>query len=248
MSRFQSALLALVSGVISWAAYYWAAGHMFHQTDPLFVSLALILSVFLHEVGHWVMLERNGIKSYMVFLVLLGGVLPNAAGRVKMKNLAWSKTAAVALAGVVVNYALAIGGVAMAKLGILSESQGLRFANLNAVLVIWNLIPVLGMDGQRFAKALFDSSPEEEDGAYARWIIGVVGISIVIAAFLFHQDFLIIYALFFFGAQHASTHDDPNGSTSRSAMNRATRNRACLVYLFLFAVSVIIVAATPRLM
>lgn len=131
------------SMVVSLAAYTWAFGFTF--------ALGFIMLLFVHEMGHVVVLRMRGIKAGLpVFLPFLGAF-------VTMKE--QPKTAYdEALSG------LAGPGFGMAAAGVVAyqaHSTGSLFlyalAHVGFLLNVFNMLPFLPLDGGRAAAALHPS-------------------------------------------------------------------------------------------
>ena len=111
-------------------------------------------SVLLHELGHSVVAQREGLEVDGVSLWLLGGV-----ARLRGHPATPGAEFRIAFAGPAVSGLLAIGffavGVGVGELG-WSSSVGdvLRWLGwLNAILFVFNLLPAAPLDGGRLLKA-----------------------------------------------------------------------------------------------
>jgi Zn-dependent protease/CBS domain-containing protein len=120
------------------------------------MALLLFTSVLLHELGHSLVAQRQGIKVNSITLFLFGGVAaiddePKTPGKMFQ----------VAVAGPLMSFALFLlfGGIALvAPLpnSIVGEVAALlltRVASLNLSLTLFNLIPGLPLDGGQMLKA-----------------------------------------------------------------------------------------------
>lgn len=103
-----------------------------------FLSVGVVL---LHEVGHFVAARKLGIKLSDVTLYPYGAVMDNDYDT-SDKNM-WK----VALAGPVVNLALALVGVCLILAGV--RELAVDFVNANLTVCIFNLLPVYPLDGGR---------------------------------------------------------------------------------------------------
>jgi Zn-dependent protease len=128
------------SMIVSVAAYAWLWGLPF--------AIGFVLLIFVHELGHVIELRRQGVPaSAPLFIPFLGAVV----GMKKLPDDAW-KEARVALAGPI------LGSVGAAACWIASEVTGsdmlLGLAFVGFLLNLFNLIPIVPLDGGRAAGAL----------------------------------------------------------------------------------------------
>jgi Zn-dependent protease len=126
--------------VVSVAAYAWIWGLPF--------AIGFVLLIFVHELGHVIELRRQGVPaSAPLFIPFLGAVI----GMKELPDDAW-KEARVALAGPI------LGSVGAAACWIAAEAldsellMGLAFVGF--FLNLFNLIPIVPLDGGRAAAAL----------------------------------------------------------------------------------------------
>lgn len=246
MKRLYSLLFALSTFVATWWVYTLVCPHLFPKLDPVFFATSVIVSVLVHELGHWLVFEKNGIKTHLVFLVVLGGASPWSEYAKRLKNLPWSTHAAVALAGVMGNLAVVVGGWLVYLFGYLTWDQWSRLANLNGELILYNMLPFGILDGGRFAKLLFNSVPEWEDGKVMLRMTATIGLLILMIALFSPERFMLTFWLFFWGLHFQSNHDDPNGSYSHLAMDRKQQERWAAVYLAMIFSGLILLATTTK--
>jgi Zn-dependent protease len=146
------------SMLVSVAAYAWLWGLPF--------AIGFVLLIFVHELGHVIELRRQGVPaSAPLFIPFLGAVV----GMKQLPDDAW-KEARVALAGPI------LGSVGAAACWIAAEITGsdmlLGLAFVGFLLNLFNLIPIVPLDGGRAAGALHP----------AIWFVGLllmVGLVIV---------------------------------------------------------------------
>lgn len=129
-------------------------------------ALLFFSSVVLHELGHAVVARRNGIETQGIDLWLLGGIArlsrdsdtPGAEFRIAAAGPA--VTLAFGLACLGLGEALATGGfddaLAFRDNGTVGAGEALLawLTYVNAVLLIFNLIPGFPLDGGRMARAI----------------------------------------------------------------------------------------------
>ena len=146
------------SMIVSIAAYAWLWGLPF--------AIGFVVLIFVHELGHVIELRRQGVPaSAPLFIPFLGAVI----GMKELPDDAW-KEARVALAGPI------LGSVGAAVCWIAGEALdsellvGLAFVGF--FLNLFNLIPIVPLDGGRAAAALHP----------AFWFVGLlmmVGIVVI---------------------------------------------------------------------
>jgi Zn-dependent protease len=138
------------SMLVSIAAYTWIWGLPF--------AIGFVLLIFVHELGHVLELRRQGIPaSAPLFIPFLGAVV----GMKQLPDDAW-KEARVALAGPI------LGSAGAAVCWIAGEATGSEFlvalAFVGFFLNLFNLIPIVPLDGGRAAGALHP----------ALWFVGLL--------------------------------------------------------------------------
>ena len=128
------------SMLVSVAAYAWIWGLPF--------AIGFVLLIFVHELGHVLELRRQGVPaSAPLFIPFLGAVI----GMKELPDDAW-KEAKVALAGPI------LGSVGAAACWVAAEVTGsellMGLAFVGFFLNLFNLIPIVPLDGGRAAGAL----------------------------------------------------------------------------------------------
>ena len=126
------------------ATTYWGKG--------LVASLLFFLSILLHELGHAVMAQRNGIRIRSITLFIFGGVAQMekdpADGATEFR---------IAVVGPIVSLGLAGVFYAVSTLEIMGEgARGVSryLALINLVLAVFNLVPAFPLDGGRLLRGL----------------------------------------------------------------------------------------------
>jgi Zn-dependent protease len=138
------------SMLVSIAAYAWIWGLPF--------AIGFVLLIFVHELGHVLELRRQGVRaSAPLFIPFMGAVI----GMRELPDDAW-KEARVALAGPI------LGSVGAAACWIAGEATGsellVALAFVGFFLNLFNLIPIVPLDGGRAAGALHP----------ALWFVGLL--------------------------------------------------------------------------
>jgi Zn-dependent protease len=247
LKRLVGLIIAVGTAYANWWIFYEVAVY-FGSQDPTFMAWALLSSIIVHELGHLVMLEVNGIRTYLFFAVILGGAMPAPSLKPKLDKLCWNSKAGIYLAGVIGNcLAVLVAGLLSAS-GYLTEQQYLSVVNLNGLLILYNLVPWFIFDGGRFAKVLFDSVPEHLDGKYVR-MLGIGYIMAAIAAtFISGANFIIGGYIIFWGLHLQSRKDDPRGSHHALAMRPHQTRTWAMIYFLLLLIGLALIAATPHWM
>jgi len=128
------------SMLVSVAAYAWLWGLPF--------AIGFVVLIFIHELGHVIELRRQGVPaSAPLFIPFLGAVI----GMKQLPDDAW-KEARVALAGPILG---SVGAAAFWVAAEVADSDlllGLAFVGF--LLNLFNLIPIVPLDGGRAAAAL----------------------------------------------------------------------------------------------
>lgn len=111
--------------------------------------LLIFILVLLHDTMHILAAKGYGIKVQGVILYPYGGtaVMENTFEGRKLEE------AVIALAGPALNIALFIAGQALRMNGIFEGRWALEFVQINLWLGLFNLIPVLPLDGGRMVRA-----------------------------------------------------------------------------------------------
>ncbi len=141
-------------------------------------AVGFVVLLFVHEMGHVVALRREGIHaSSPMFIPFLGAVI--AARSLGDNALAEAR---VGLAGPILG---SVGAAACLVVGELSGSHFfLALAYVGFLLNLFNLIPVVPLDGGRAMAAM----------APALWFVGFG--AIVATAFIFPNPFMILIIAF----------------------------------------------------
>ena len=132
-STFLSMLLAF--GV------YWTAWGMWF-------ALGLVLSIYVHEMGHVAALRRFGLQATApMFVPGLGAFI-----RLRGRELSPFQNARVGLAGPIWGLAAAVAALAVGRFG--GSPMWMAIAHTGAWLNLFNLMPVWQLDGNRGFAAL----------------------------------------------------------------------------------------------
>jgi Zn-dependent protease len=142
---------------VSAAFYVWFGGWWF--------GLGLVLLLFVHEMGHVLEARRQGLPvSAPLFIPFLGAMITMR----EMPQDAWNE-AKVAIAGPIVG---SLGAAALWLAGIAFDSNHLKaLAFLGFLINLFNLLPVVPLDGGRIVAALHP----------ALWVVGFAALLVLVA-------------------------------------------------------------------
>ena len=155
LAKFGGVLLKfkfLFSIFVSAAFYVWFGGWWF--------GIGLVVLLFVHEMGHVIEAKRQGLPvSAPLFIPFLGAMITMK----QMPQDAWNE-AKVAIAGPLVGSA---GAAAFWVVGATTDSNHLRaLAFLGFLINLFNLLPVVPLDGGRIVGALHP----------ALWLVGFLAL------------------------------------------------------------------------
>ena len=147
----------LFSIFISAAFYVWFGGWWF--------GIGLIVLLFVHEMGHVIEAKRQGLPvSAPMFIPFLGAMITMR----EMPQDAWNE-AKVAIAGPLLG---SLGAAAIWAVGAATDSNHLKaLAFLGFFLNLFNLLPVVPLDGGRIVAALHP----------VLWVVGFLGLLVLVA-------------------------------------------------------------------
>jgi Zn-dependent protease len=164
----------LFSMIVSAAFYVWLGGWWF--------GVGLIALLFVHEMGHVVEAKRQGLPvSVPVFIPFMGALITMK----QMPHNAW-REARLAIAGPLLGSA---GALTLYLLGVAYDSQQLKaLAFLGFFLNLFNLLPVIPLDGGRITAALHP----------ALWFLGFLGL---LALVVYQPNPILIIILLLAGSE-----------------------------------------------
>lgn len=119
-------------------------------TGHFLAIITLFIIVLWHELGHVITAIRFGWTIREVKLLPFGGVVEvEEAGTLPVREEVW-----VAIAGPVQNAILAGIGLALGQVGWVDPAWSDTFVRANLVIGLFNLLPILPLDGGRILQAL----------------------------------------------------------------------------------------------
>jgi Zn-dependent protease len=219
------------------------------------MSIAMILSMYLHECGHALVFWRNQIRFLILFLFPLGAVAApiDKAENERSDQLHWNTVSWLLQAGIIVNVALMLIGLALQRAPVSADL--LQFARdlvyVNGLLSIMNLVPLWTLDSGQLFNVIFNSLEEPEDvvltGAllivvalllvFILQIPDFVSLRVVLGNALSRFGWVLFLLIFAIGVINKQAHDKPDYAYSKLAMT----NGQVIVQL---GVYVILVGAT----
>ena len=152
---------------------------------PLDAALLLVV-IALHEGGHWLAMRLCGYRHvHIVFLPFIGGITVGEEQHAAAHRRAWIALLGP-LPGLVLAAVLSLGGVAALHPALTLFTTQLLLINL------FNLLPVLPLDGGRILQALLPRS-----GIWVSLVFCVLSTLMLLAlAWLLHDYFLVVIACF----------------------------------------------------
>lgn len=219
--RSWSILAGRVFGVevrIHWAFFvlplfvWWTEYEAHHGAANGSRDLALVGIIFAcvlaHELGHFLVASRAGIRPKSVILLPIGGITQPDESRPVPDSL-WKHEIRIALAGPLTNLALALACAGVIHL-VVPEAQLFTWpfvqpANLlrslvwvNVYLAAFNLLPAYPMDGGRVLRAFFIRRMDPTLATRRAVSIGQGFATVFILAGMFWNLWLVMLGLFLF--------------------------------------------------
>ena len=164
----------LFSMFVSAAFYVWLGGWWF--------GVGLIVLLFVHEMGHVLEAKRQGLPvSVPVFIPFVGALIAMK----QMPHNAW-REAQLAIAGPLLGSA---GALLLYVLGLVYDSRQLKaLAFLGFLINLFNLLPIIPLDGGRITAALHP----------ALWFAGFLGL---LALVVYRPNPILIIILLLAGSE-----------------------------------------------
>jgi Zn-dependent protease/CBS domain-containing protein len=193
----------------AWLATPWGASGA-AWIAGLIMSLALFVSVLLHELGHSLVARSQGITVNSITLFLFGGI-----ASIDEESKTPLQAFQVAIAGPAVSFTLFILLTLSMALPLLAPVKAIlgQLAGLNLVLTLFNMIPGLPLDGGQVLKAaIWKATGSHTKGV--RWsarigqMLGWMAIFVGIGACFtpLGLQFLWLALLGWFGIRNASAY------------------------------------------
>lgn len=221
--NIQSQIFAFIGFIaIFWIAYQnpWAA-------------IAMMMAMYFHELGHFIIFSLNKIKSTVLLLFPLGAVAApvNKEEDVRSDLLPWWHIGWLLQAGPTMNAILMFIGLILVRINLLPLLGG-QLIYINGLLCLFNLLPLVNMDGGQLFHVIFSSLKEKHETVLAVlsvvlsslviWIVlfSPAGLSVIgVLKSLFYNSGLILFLLLMSaGIWHKQGKDKPLHAVSTQAM------------------------------
>jgi Zn-dependent protease len=184
-------------------------------------ALGFTLLLLVHELGHVIQLRREGVAASLPFFIPFLGAM--VAMREMPRN-AWVE-AKVGLAGPVLG---TLGAAACLAMGVVLDNDLLRALAYTAFLLnLFNLIPVLPLDGGRAAAAFHP----------AFWFVGLFAVALL---FFVHHSTILLIILLLGGFELYHRWQRRNSPESREYHSVTWAQRAAISVTYLALVAVLI--------
>lgn len=222
------------------------------------LSIAMVVSMFLHECGHAFVFWLTQIRFVVMYLFPLGAVAApvDKAEDARSDLLHWNTISWLLQAGPAVNVALIVIFTLMQPtiVSVGGEAWLLQFARdmvyANSLLAAMNLVPVWTLDAGQLFKMIYNSLEEHEDrwvtgilvGSSAVLLLGVIGIPgflswvAILSNVLFRFGWIVFIIIFVLGVLNQQGLDEPKHAYSRQAMT----NFQVLVHLAFYVLLVMV--------
>ncbi|MFM7407280.1 MAG: site-2 protease family protein [Cuspidothrix sp.] len=204
-------ILGLTTLNFGFAYQYW--GTVTGWSAGLIMALLLFTSVLLHELGHSLVAESQGIKVNSITLFFFGGI-----AAIEEESKTPGQAFQVAIAGpavsVVLFLLLRLGSTVIPDSNILSTMTG-DLSRINLVVALFNLIPGLPLDGGQVLKAALwkitgDRFKAVHLAAKAGQILGYTGIALGFVIDFLTKEFITglwIVLIGWFAVRNAKSYD-----------------------------------------
>ncbi len=233
--------------ILFFGGCFWLS---FRNVDAaLSLGLALVMQMYLHEMGHHLIFKGLSIRSHVWWLFPLGAVAApvDKEENEKSDRLPWWSIAWVLQGGITVNLVLMCAGMVLQRITSGWPAMfGKDLLYTGGILAITNLIPFWQLDGSLLYHVIFSSLKEDDDtrvalaviggmsltGLAAFWTTGKLGLWQVIMDFVEHIGWFVALLVIATGIWHRQGMDDPAYSASKQAM---TVKQAVIHILFYVA-------------
>ena len=212
------------------------------------LTIALLLSMFLHECGHVLVFRLANIRFILLFLFPLGAVAApvNQTEDARSDQLHWYTISWLLQAGPAVNVLLMLFGVAVQSLPAAPELR--LFARdlvyVNGLLASMNLIPLWTLDSGQLFNVIYNSLEEHEDkfvtGSLLLGVLlvllfilrlpGMLSWAMILSNTIIHFGWVAFLLVFAVGILNKQAHDKPENAQSKQAMS----NRQVLIHLVVY--------------
>lgn len=191
-------LVAIVNKSIKIFTYPKGISTHLHWTFPLlcwfFYSetgivgmISVVVSIFLHEIGHAVIMQKYGGKKISISMNGIGGITRAFIPQ----YLSNKKEIYISLAGVAMNAALVIvSGLLWLVLPVF-QYEILLFMCINAILLLSNILPIYPLDGGDALEGILTSKIGRQRAEDISVIVGVATSAAIILASIKYKIWLL---------------------------------------------------------
>lgn len=220
--------------VLAFIAFVLSFRFIFNWTWSL--TLAMIISMFLHECGHAFVFWLAKIRFLILYLFPLGAVAApvDKAEDARSDQLHWWTIAWLLQAGPAVNVALMLVFTFLqpALTGdIFTFARDMVY--VNGLLAAMNLIPVWTLDAGQLFRVIYSSLEEHEDNWLTGFMLstvflvlvaigigsGLISWEVILANTLIHFGWVVFLLIFALAILNKQGRDDPLHAFSTQAMN-----------------------------
>lgn len=205
-------ILGLTTLNFGFAYQYW--GTITGWSAGLIMALLLFASVLLHELGHSLVAESQGIKVNSITLFFFGGI-----AAIEEESKTPGQAFQVAIAGpavsIILFLLLRLGSSVIPDSNLLSTMTG-DLSRINLVVALFNLIPGLPLDGGQVLKSALwkitgDRFKAVHLAAKSGQILGYSAIALGFVIDFLTKDFITglwIVLIGWFGVRNAKSYDN----------------------------------------
>ena len=129
-------------------------------TGSFFNILGILCSILLHELGHVIMLNKFKVNIKYLELSIIGGIIELEKPQQEAKELKLYQKIIIDSVGVIVNVIIII------IVSILDFETMNYLITYNLLMIVFNLIPIIPLDGYRLLNDILTSIYDEEYSFY----------------------------------------------------------------------------------
>ncbi len=148
--HLKKSFTAIASAALSILVFRYLTG------DPVMANV-IVATLFIHELGHWLVLRAFRYKAWMIFVPPLGAVVVPEKAEEVMYEITRGEDLAFSLAGTFMNILVCLVCIRLSEIAEWNKLS-IMVGTLNAQLVLLNLIPISPLDGGRVLRALIGSN------------------------------------------------------------------------------------------
>ncbi len=231
------------------SALIWLAAYLIITNTPLLMLLvrvpALTASIFLGTLlvdlfGHMIAYRLYGIETKLTFFMLGEAIHPIEKHEYRKKRENWAHLARIQLSGAMANLLFIFIALIFSVAKILDYHHFVQIVLINCLFMISSLIPLWELDGGRFAKLLFDSTPKRHDMGRALMMISCLSFLFLVAYLQLYPVFLYVLLIYITGLLYAAVSSKRRASKSPRAISKKERHQLTAFYLTLVIIPIIL--------